>query len=64
MNSKEVLNASVSDYDKGYNDALDKLQELMYYKVFEEPNGMTRWDSGCWIRYKLFEKCLEEVRND
>lgn len=36
----------------------DALKERMYHYAFEEDTG--KWDSGCWIRYKLFEKAVDE----
>ena len=33
----------------------------MYEEAFEKDSDMQKWDSGCWIRYKLFENCLEAV---
>jgi hypothetical protein len=33
----------------------------MYHAAFESDTDMQRWDSGCWIRYKLFEQVLEET---
>lgn len=38
----------------------DALRARMYHESFETDSDMQRWDSGCWIRYKLFEKCLNE----
>ena len=43
-----------------YIDA-DALQERMYNEVFDTDSDMQKWDSGCWIRYKLFEKVLRET---
>lgn len=34
----------------------DKLINDLYHKVFEEDTDMQRWDSGCWVRYRLIEK--------
>lgn len=45
----------------------DALMDTMYHEAFEndasydERNPMARWDSGLWIRYKLFENSLEAV---
>lgn len=39
----------------------DALRERMYHEAFETDTDMQRWDSGCWIRYKLFENCLESM---
>lgn len=43
---------------KKYIDA-NHLRSRMYNEAFEKDTGMQRWDSGCWIRYKLFETVLE-----
>ena len=42
-----------------YIDA-EKLQERMYHEAFEKDSDLQKWESGCWIRYKLFENCLNE----
>lgn len=39
----------------------DALDARMYYEAFEKDSADQRWDSGCWIRYKLFEKVLKEA---
>ena len=39
----------------------DDLSRRMYHEVFEVDNGMNRWDSGLWIRYKIFENVIKEV---
>lgn len=35
------------------------LREAMYHEAFETDSDMQRWDSGCWIRYKMFENANE-----
>lgn len=37
------------------------LCEKMYHEAFEKDSDLQRWDSGCWIRYKLFEQCLFSI---
>lgn len=37
----------------------DALRAKMYHEAFETDSPMQKWDSGCWIRYKMFER-LEE----
>ena len=32
------------------------LNDAMYHEAFETDSDMQKWDSGCWIRYKMFEK--------
>jgi hypothetical protein len=38
----------------------DALGNRLYHEVFEKDSEDQRWDSGCWMRYKLFEKVLRE----
>lgn len=45
-----------------YEKALKDLTELMYQKSMIEDSEMQKWDSGCWIRYKLFENCVEQLK--
>ena len=42
-----------------YIDA-DAFGREMYHEAFETDTDMQRWDSGCWIRYKLFEEILKK----
>ena len=45
----------------------DALGNKMYHEAFEndasynESNPMAKWDSGLWIRYKLFENTINDV---
>ena len=39
----------------------DALRNAMYHAAFETDTDMQKWDSGCWIRYKLFENVLDAV---
>lgn len=43
-----------------YIDA-DALRQRMYHEAFETDTDMQKWDSGCWIRYKLFENCIDQM---
>lgn len=38
----------------------DEFSRRMYSAAFEEDSDMQKWDSGCWIRYKLFEQILDQ----
>ena len=38
----------------------DALGNRLYHEVFEKDSEDQRWDSGCWMRYRLFEKVLRE----
>lgn len=31
----------------------------MYHEAFESDTNEQKWDSGCWIRYKMFERILK-----
>lgn len=39
----------------------DALRARMYHEAFETDTDMQKWDSGCWIRYKLFENCIDSA---
>ena len=41
----------------------EQFREQMYHRCFEVNNdsNMQKWDSGLWIRYKLFEEELEKA---
>lgn len=37
------------------------LRERMYHDAFETDTDMQKWDSGCWIRYKMFENAIDDA---
>ena len=39
----------------------DALRQAMYHEAFETDSEMQKWDSGCWIRYKMFENAIEDA---
>lgn len=39
----------------------DALCDAMYHEAFETDGEMQKWDSGCWIRYKMFENAIDEA---
>ena len=43
------------------NDSISRqaLRQGMYHEAFEVDSDMQKWDGGCWIRYKLFEKIID-----
>lgn len=43
-----------------YIDA-DELSFKMYIEAMTKNSDLQKWDSGCWIRYKLFEIVLEKI---
>lgn len=32
-----------------------ELREKMFHEAFEKDSQDQKWDSGCWIRYHMFE---------
>lgn len=40
---------------------IDALSHEMYHLAFETDSNMQKWDGGCWIRYKMFEKCRDNA---
>ena len=39
----------------------DALRERMYHDAFETDTDMQKWESGCWIRYKMFENAMDSA---
>lgn len=39
----------------------EDLKRIMYHEVFETDSDLQKWDSGCWIRYKLFENVIDTI---
>lgn len=39
----------------------DELSTFMYHHAFELDSADQRWDSGCWIRYRLFENAMKAM---
>ena len=39
----------------------DALEREMYRKSFEVDDGRQRWNSGLWIRYKIFEEAIGDA---
>ncbi len=39
----------------------NELEASMYHEAFETDTDMQKWDSGCWIRYKMFENQIEKM---
>ena len=37
------------------------LKTKMFQEAFESDTDMQKWDSGCYIRYKLFEKVVDSI---
>lgn len=39
----------------------DALMNAMYHEAFETDSDMQKWDSGCWIKYKMFENAVDNA---
>ena len=37
------------------------LEGVMYHEAFEVDSDMQRWDSGNWIRYRMFENAIHNA---
>lgn len=35
------------------------LRSDMYHEAMEKDSEEQRWDGGCWIRYKMFERVID-----
>lgn len=45
------------------SDLIDRqaLRSAMYHEAMEKDSKEQKWDSGCWIRYKMFTRVLESM---
>ena len=45
------------------SDLIDRqeLRRAMYQEAFEKDSEDQRWDSGCWIRYRMFERVVDSI---
>lgn len=62
--TKECIEMLLDLYQQGRTDAIGEIERVMYHEAFEvshEEDGMQKWDSGNWIRYKLFENVIEQL---
>lgn len=39
----------------------EALADAMYEEAFEKDSEEQKWDSGCWIRYKMFERVVFDL---
>ena len=37
------------------------VREAMYHEAMEKDSDDQRWDGGCWIRYRLFERVIDSI---
>ena len=37
----------------------DALRRTMYHEAMEKDSDEQKWDGGCWVRYKMFERIIE-----
>lgn len=44
-------------------DLIDRqeLRRAMYHEAFDKDTKDQRWDSGCWIRYRMFERIIDSI---
>lgn len=48
------------------NDLISRkaMREAMYHEAMEKDSDEQKWDSGCWIRYKMFERVIESIPSE
>lgn len=39
----------------------EELKRTMYHEVYDRESALVRWNNGCWIRYKLFDKVVTSI---
>lgn len=62
----EILEKAVKNgtpLPKGHGRLIDaeKFESRMYHEAFETDSDLQRWNSGCWIRYKMFEQNIQKA---
>lgn len=40
------------------------MREAMYHEAMEKDSDEQKWDGGCWIRYKMFERVVESIPSE
>lgn len=57
-------NCPLTEIPEKHGTLIDKenLRAAMYHEAFEADTDMQKWDGGCWIRYKMFENCVESAK--
>ena len=65
LDCDSCLEDKIKEHDKQIRaDAIDEVSRAMYHQCFECNNDedMQKWDSGNWLRYKLFENVIEQLK--
>lgn len=55
---------NLTEVEEPHGDLIDmnKLRSEMYHEAFETDSKLQKWDSGCWIRYKMFENHTDNAK--
>lgn len=56
-----IKNGTVLPKEHGRLIDAKALKDVMYHEAFEVDSDMQRWDSGNWIRYKMFENAIHDA---
>ena len=56
-----ILNGTILPQGHGRLIDAEKLESRMYHEAFETDSDLQKWDSGCWIRYKMFEQIIQKA---
>lgn len=59
----EIFEKHGTSIPKGHGRLIDAkaLEDAMYHEAFEVDSDLQRWDSGNWIRYKMFENAIHNA---
>lgn len=52
----DLLEENLTEFDELQT---DDGRWLDVHEAFEKDSNEQRWDSGCWIRYKMFERIVD-----
>lgn len=59
--SEAITNGIILPEEHGRLIDGDLLEYKLYHQAFEVTFDLQKWDSGCWIRYKMFENVMKEI---
>lgn len=64
----KITGLMFDEYDKQIRlETLREVEQAMYHQAFEishEKDNLQKWDNGNWIRYKLFEKIMKQLKGE
>ena len=61
ISAEEIIHGTLLPKGHGRLIDADKFDARMFQKAFIDDTDMQKWDSGCWIRYKMYERVRDSM---